>query len=155
MLSINLWELLWTLVDFFLLYFVLKKLLIKPLTAFMEARQARIDQGLAQERQVEEALRAGEERLAGEKERCRAQARSLISQAREAAGEKQEEAARESRQEAQERRRQLREDAERLRQRELARLRDREPELTELLVARLLRRDGAPAGTPAVESPQE
>ena len=46
MLSINIWELLWTVVNFFVLYYLLKLLLYRPLIGFMDARQARIDTGL-------------------------------------------------------------------------------------------------------------
>lgn len=141
MLSINIWDLLWTFVNFFLLYLVLNKLLYTPITRFMDARQARIDEGLDQERLVREALRAGEERLAGEKEQARAQARQLIEEAQAARGEKQEELAKEKRRENQSLRQQLREETARLGEEEAARLKEAEPELAQLLLRRLLRED--------------
>ena len=141
MLSINIWDLLWTFVDFFLLLFVLKKLLYKPLISFMDARQARIDAGLAQERQAQEALQAGEERLAGEKEQARAQAKQLLDEAQAACGQKQEELAKETRKETQTLRQKLQEEAVRLRQEDEKRLEAGEAELAQLLVKRLLRQD--------------
>lgn len=44
--SINVSEVIWTIVCFFALLFVLKKFLFDPLIRFMEQRQAAIDQGL-------------------------------------------------------------------------------------------------------------
>ena len=43
--SINVSEVIWTIVCFFALLFVLKKFLFDPLVRFMEARQASIDEG--------------------------------------------------------------------------------------------------------------
>ena len=43
--SINVSEVIWTIVCFFALLFVLKKFLFDPLIRFMEQRQAAIDQG--------------------------------------------------------------------------------------------------------------
>ena len=140
MLTINIWDLLWTFFNFFLLYFVLKKLLYKPIMDFMDARQARIDRGLERERQALESMQAGEERLAGEKEQCRAQARNILAQAQAACGEKQEELARETHREAQALRQKLQEEAGQARQEDEERLKAREQELAGLLVSRLLRR---------------
>lgn len=44
--SINVSEVIWTIVCFFALLFVLKKFLFDPLVRFMDARQAGIDEGL-------------------------------------------------------------------------------------------------------------
>lgn len=54
MLTINIWELLWTVVNFFLLLFILRNLLYKPLVRFMDERQARIDAGLSAEKAAQE-----------------------------------------------------------------------------------------------------
>ena len=58
MLSINISELIWTIINFFLLYFLLKRFLYKPICEHMDARQARIDAGLAKERDHPELLQA-------------------------------------------------------------------------------------------------
>ena len=44
--SINISELIWTVICFFVLLVVLKKLLFDPLVSFMAARDARIQDGL-------------------------------------------------------------------------------------------------------------
>lgn len=51
--SINVSEVIWTIVCFFALLFVLKKFLFDPLTRFMEQRQAAIDQGLERGRDAQ------------------------------------------------------------------------------------------------------
>jgi F-type H+-transporting ATPase subunit b len=52
-LSINVSEVIWTIVCFFALLFVLKKFLFDPLLRFMEQRQAAIDQGLERGRDAQ------------------------------------------------------------------------------------------------------
>lgn len=51
--SINVSEVIWTIVCFFALLFVLKKFLFDPLLRFMEQRQAAIDQGLERVRDAQ------------------------------------------------------------------------------------------------------
>lgn len=51
--SINVSEVIWTIVCFFTLLFVLKKFLFDPLIRFMEQRQAAIDQGLERGRDAQ------------------------------------------------------------------------------------------------------
>lgn len=51
--SINVSEVIWTIVCFFALLFVLKKFLFNPLIRFMEQRQAAIDQGLERGRDAQ------------------------------------------------------------------------------------------------------
>ena len=51
--SINVSEVIWTIVFFFALLFVLKKFLFDPLIRFMEQRQAAIDQGLERGRDAQ------------------------------------------------------------------------------------------------------
>ena len=50
MLSINFSELIWTIINFFLLYFLLKRFLYDPITRFMDARRERLDEALEKER---------------------------------------------------------------------------------------------------------
>lgn len=46
MLSINISELIWGIINFILLYFLLKRFLFKPMLSFMDKRDARIREGL-------------------------------------------------------------------------------------------------------------
>lgn len=51
--SINVSEVIWTIICFFALLFVLKKFLFDPLVRFMDARQASIDEGLEKGREAQ------------------------------------------------------------------------------------------------------
>ncbi len=77
MLSINLSELIWTIINFFLLYFLLKRFLYTPLTRFLDARQAKIDDALAQENAAKAALEESRGRIESEKSARREEAAAL------------------------------------------------------------------------------
>ena len=66
--SINVSEVIWTIVCFFALLFVLKKFLFDPLIRFMEQRQAAIDPGLER---VRDAQRKKDENDAALREKWR------------------------------------------------------------------------------------
>ena len=51
--SINVSEVIWTIVCFFALLFVLKKFLLDPLVRFMDQRQSSIDAGLEKGREAQ------------------------------------------------------------------------------------------------------
>lgn len=74
--SINISELIWTILCFFALLLILKKLLFTPLLTFMDARRARIDAGLAAARDAQQA----QEQSAGE---CAAALRHSSAQAKQ------------------------------------------------------------------------
>ncbi len=81
MLSINASELIWTIINFFLLFFVLKHFLFDPLLRFMDARQARIDAGLEAEREARERLAENERDLAEQKAQTRREAADILERA--------------------------------------------------------------------------
>ena len=56
--SINISELIWTVICFFVLLVVLKKLLFDPLVSFMAARDARIQDGISAGRTAQQQLDA-------------------------------------------------------------------------------------------------
>ena len=84
MLSINFSELIWTIINFFLLYFLLKRFLYDPITRFMDARRERLDKALEQEREAQARVAENDEQIAQEKELRRAEAKKLIAEAAEA-----------------------------------------------------------------------
>ena len=86
MLSINVSELIWTIINFFLLYFVLKRFLFTPVCRLLDERQAKIDAGLNEEKQAQETVQANRERLAAEKAESRLEASRILTRA-EAEGE--------------------------------------------------------------------
>ena len=61
--SINVSELIWTILCFFVLLFVLKKLLIDPLLKVMDARNANVAEGLEAGRQAQLAREENDEAL--------------------------------------------------------------------------------------------
>ena len=74
MLSINVSELIWTIVNFFLLYFLLKRFLYDPITRFMDARRERLDEALEKEREAQARVAENDEQIEQEKELRRAEA---------------------------------------------------------------------------------
>lgn len=75
-------EFIWTVINFFLLMFLLKKFLYTPILKFMDERQARIDAGLDEGKKAEQALEENSKQLAAELSAKGDEARSVISEAR-------------------------------------------------------------------------
>ncbi len=138
MLSINFSELIWTIINFFLLFFLLKRFLFDPMCRFMDERQARIDAGLSAEREAKAALQAAEDALEAQKREARREAAALLSAAAEADAQR----ARDSRQRAQSEAEEAQRAGEAALRERQARERDAlkagEGELAALLSARLL-----------------
>ena len=141
MLSINISELIWTIINFFLLYFLLKRFLYKPICEHMDARQARIDAGLAKEREARETLEAEDARLEEEKQTARELARTLLQQTEERAAAEREESLRQAKLQAKENEQQALEQLQSQNRQEDALLAEAEPALVELLARRLLREE--------------
>lgn len=79
MLSINISELVLTIISFFLLLFLLNKFLYTPVLKFMRERQARIDAGNTAAANAQSELAELEARIADEKSAKRAEAKALIA----------------------------------------------------------------------------
>lgn len=138
MLSINISELIWTVINFFLLFFLLRHFLYKPLCAHMDARQARIDAGLAEEKAAKDALAAEDARLEQEKQAAREQARLLLQQTETRTEEERTESLRLAKQNARETEQQQKEQMQAQQRQEEKLLAAAEPALAELLTRRLL-----------------
>ena len=95
--DISIPTLIWTLINFFLLFFVLNKFLFKPLTKFMDQRQARIDEGLKIRSDAEKACREEEERIQNEMNAVNNEGFDLIAQAKTRAQADMSEAVRDAR----------------------------------------------------------
>lgn len=80
MFSINISELIWTVINFFLLLFLLNRFLYKPIIGFMTERQARIDAGLREEEDAKARIEENNEHLQEEKAKSREEARLLLAQ---------------------------------------------------------------------------
>ena len=138
MLSINISELVLTVISFFLLLFLLKHFLYDPLIRFMDERNARIEEGLDAEKQALAAVQANEMLLEARRKESMDQAKSIVEQARNADEQRREAALQQARQSAEESRSRAREELCRLQESESGKLRDSETELADLLADRLL-----------------
>ena len=79
MISINISELIWTVINFFLLFFLLNRFLYKPVSSFMEERQARIDAKLREEEEAKARIEENDARILDEKARSREEAKKLLA----------------------------------------------------------------------------
>ena len=138
MLSINVSELIWAVINFLLLLFLLNRFLYKPLLAFMDKRQAKIDAAKEEEKQAGQTVQANRERLDGLKAECREEARRKIAQADSAQAEGLSQAIAQARKDAAETHRATVEELASRRDAEAERLAAAQPELAELLARRLL-----------------
>ena len=93
MLSINLSELVLTIISFFLLLFLLNKFLYTPVLKFMRERQARIDAGLEKERTANAEAAENEKRIEDAKTQRREEARTILAKQRTDDGRAHEECA--------------------------------------------------------------
>lgn len=82
MLSINISDLILTILSFFLLLFLLNKFLYQPVLKFTRERQARIDAQLDKERAATEQAAENERRIEAEKAECRDKAKAMLAEAR-------------------------------------------------------------------------
>ena len=138
MISINISELIWTVINFFLLLFLLKCFLYTPILRFTAERQARIDAGLETERAAQAQFRENEERLAEKKAESRQEAKRIVDAAAQAASERREEALHKAREAADEGRKREADRLEQQRREEAERLTMAQGELAQLLAGRLL-----------------
>ena len=79
MLSINVSELIWTIVNFFLLYFLLKHFLYTPVVRFLDARQARLDEAEKKEADARAVTEELEKKIEDDKALRREEAAALLS----------------------------------------------------------------------------
>ena len=83
--SINISELIWTVICFFVLLVVLKKLLFDPLVSFMAARDARFQDGLNAGRTAQQQLDAAARARSEAQRKQAAAADALLAEAKSAA----------------------------------------------------------------------
>lgn len=98
--SINISELIWTVICFFVLLVVLKKLLFDPLVSFMAARDARIQDGLSAGRTAQQQLAAAARDRSEAQRKQAAAADALLAEAKSAAERKRAQALQSAHQEA-------------------------------------------------------
>ena len=138
MLSINISELIWTIINFFLLLFLLKHFLFDPISRFMDDRQARIDAGTEAERQAKAELEETARALEARKTETRREDRELLDKAAAADAERSAAAYARARDEAAVLQEQGEQNLKARNDRDAEALKAREPELAALLAAHLL-----------------
>lgn len=138
MLSINVSELIWTIVNFFLLYFLLKRFLYTPVVRFLDARQARLDEAEKKEAEARAAADEIDRQIEEQKALRREEAAEILAEAQKADAEQ----SRQSFAEAKEAAARALEDANASlraeQERERATLASDTPELAAMLAERLL-----------------
>ena len=72
-------EIIWTVINFFLLLFLLKRFLYNPIIRFTEERQARMDAKLAEEKEAQTKVAENDERILGEKAKSREEAKQILA----------------------------------------------------------------------------
>ena len=137
--SINVSELIWTILCFFVLLFVLKKLLIDPLLKVMDARNANVAEGLEAGRQAKLARDENDEALQQAKKDAAQQANVLVQEAKSADEKARQAAVAEAKQSAAQSMKDTREQLHAEEQAVSAELEQELPALVETLAAALLK----------------
>ncbi len=115
MLTINISELLLTVLSFFILMFLLNKLLYKPVISFREQRQKRMDDCHEQERLAKEKLAQTQKELDGRRTDSLKQAETILAQAKAQAQQEAENIAKQAESQAEEKMQQAEKEAQELR----------------------------------------
>ena len=137
--SINVSELIWTIVCFFVLLFVLKKLLLDPILKVMDARKATVEEGLEAGRQAKIARDENDEALQQAKKDAAQQASALVQEAKNADEKARQDAVSEAKQSAAQSMKDRREQLKAEEQAVSAELEQELPALVETLASALLK----------------
>ena len=137
--SINVSELIWTILCFFVLLFVLKKFLLDPLLQVLDARNANVAEGLEAGRQAQLAREENDEALLQAKKDAAQQASALMQEAKSADEKARQAAVAEAKQSAAQSMRDTREQLHAEEQAVSAELEQELPALVETLAAALLK----------------
>ena len=137
--SINVSELIWTILCFFVLLFVLKKLLLDPILKVMDARKATVEEGLEAGRQAKIARDENDEALQQAKKDAAQQASALVQEAKSADEKARQAAVAEAKQSAAQSMKDTREQLHAEEQAVSAELEQELPALVETLAAALLK----------------
>lgn len=136
--SINVSEVIWTVICFFALLFVLKKFLFGPLISFMDERQTRIDAGKAANREAEESRQKNAAALEENWKARNEEAKNLLSQGKAAAEAERAKTLAQAHAEVHEAEKEARTRIQAEREATLAQAEQKMPELVDVLADRLL-----------------
>ena len=134
-------EMIWTVINFFLLLFLLKKFLYTPVIRFMEDRQARTDAKLREETDARARVEENDERLANERAQTHEEAKRLVAQTGEELSERHTAAVKSARAEAVKSRKEAEAALAARREKTAEQLHEAAPEIAGLLAQHLLREE--------------
>lgn len=137
MLTINISELLLTVLSFFVLMFLLNKLLYKPVISFREQRQSRVDASFERERLAKEQQAKLEEEIRQQRSAKLKEAEGIAAQASSQAEEHSIQAVKQMEQQTRDALEQAAGETDRLRQTGREALEERQHKLAKLLADRL------------------
>lgn len=100
MLSINIWEILWTIVNFLILYFLLKRFLYKPIMKFVDERQAKIDAGRSRGQAAQDIAGSDDKILSDKIAESRRRAKEILDSSAKESGRRRAETLQRARAEA-------------------------------------------------------
>ncbi|MBR4474013.1 MAG: hypothetical protein IKS55_10295 [Oscillospiraceae bacterium] len=138
MISINISDLIWTIINFLLLCFLLNHFLYKPVLRFMDDRQARMDAKLSEEKDAREQAAENDRRLEAEKAKSCEEAKRILSQTDAEIEERHNAALLQARADAAKDRKDAEADLEVRREKTAEKLSEAAPELAGLLAGHLL-----------------
>ena len=138
MISINVSDLIWTIINFLLLCLLLNHFLYKPVLRFMDDRQARVDAKLSEKRDAEAQAAENDARLEAEKAKSRDEAKRILTQADADTEEQHAAAMLQAREDAAQDRKDAEADLEARREKTAEKLGEATPELADLLARHLL-----------------
>jgi F-type H+-transporting ATPase subunit b len=138
MISINISDLIWTIINFLLLCILLNHFLYKPVLRFMDDRQARVDAKLSEKRDAEAQAAENDARLEAEKAKSRDEAKRILTQADADTEEQHAAAMLQAREDAAQDRKDAEADLEARREKTAEKLGEATPELADLLARHLL-----------------
>lgn len=140
MLTINISEVIWTIFNFFLLYFLLKTFLYNPIVNFMDERNARIKKGMDAQKAAMDAIAEHEAQLGEKIAAANTEAAKLISDGRTSDAARRNATLNAARTKAADKRKELNEKSVAECEKELAQIKADGDELAAVLAARLLER---------------
>ena len=138
MISINLSELIWTVINFLLLMLLLTRFLLTPIRKVMDARQAKVDAGLEEERRAQARVQENDEKIAAEQARSREEARRILNDSGSAVEQRRSESLAQAQKAAEAARQEAAAELVARREAEERSLDAAQPELAELLAKQLL-----------------
>ena len=138
MISINISELIWTVINFFLLMYLLNRFLFKPVISFMDERQAYIDVRHKEEEDAKAEIEANNTRIQEEKAKCREEAKQLLAQNAEEIETRSAEAMQEAKKQVAQYRKDAEAELSERERRTAQQLYEATPELAQVLTERLL-----------------